>query len=269
MKKSLWTLMVLIFLMTSSLGVMAATDGSTQVLPVITATKGETIQYDLYLQNNQSSVMTLNLVTDNLINAYHPQMLKDGYPLDTFTIEAGMGGIMTLALTIPDNQPIGETLLAITLVDQKGINHGSQLWISVNNDYCLVQSNQISNLSATSGKSFTLQLDVTNTGALVQDQIVPAFDLPSKWVVESVSPATMTLNQGETGSFQVQIYVPPTQSSGSNHLDVTMTSPYTTSYAETIPVNVTSSSSYGLFAIVLIIVAALGTLIYFKKHGRR
>ncbi|WKY45106.1 hypothetical protein Q5O14_03120 [Eubacteriaceae bacterium ES2] len=270
MKRLFLSIMTVTLLLLLSFGsVMAANSDTSAISTSLTGQRGQSVSLDLCLNNPDSQDHTWSISADSPINNYHPVLMLDGLAVSEIQIPAGQAVNVTLTLDIPADHPEGNTALTADFTDENQTLYSYYFWLNVSNDYGLTVSNQLNNLTATSGQSFNIQIDLTNTGALKQEDISLDFGLPSKWVVENITPQKMSLNAQESGSFDVQIFVPSTQAAGTSKIDVTGTSAYGQSETVTIPVDVKSSSSFGIIALILIVISIIVTFVFFKKYGRR
>jgi uncharacterized membrane protein len=256
-------------LLMMSQSVYAASDSVVQMTPEINAIRGESIVYDVLLSNESATDHQISMVVEDSNSAYSPVLLQDNKVVTTIELASSSKLTVALQVTVPDNLSEGHTVIHLKLSDELGTIYDYPISIRISNDYALDITNQITNAQVISGKSFELQVEVTNTGALALETIKVEGNLPRKWVIESSSPEKVSLQSGETGTFNLKVFVPSSQTSGKSDVEFVAVSDHVSSEPLIIPVTVSTNQSFGMFAMVLIILAGLGTWFYFRKHGRR
>ncbi|MGB3367570.1 MAG: NEW3 domain-containing protein [Acidaminobacteraceae bacterium] len=266
-KKLISILLLLVVVFYQS--VFASSSDELIMMPSESAMKGDIISYNLLVDNADIAEHTFVLRESSSQQSYIPTLLIDGVMMNQLKIGAKSKQLATIQLKVPSEVQVGNTIIPISFVDEMGKYYSYFINIQINNDYALEITNQLNNLSVITGNSLSIQVDVSNTGAIAQDMIGLEYNLPSKWVLETVEPKTLTLEPGESGSFNVKIKVPSSQTAGTSNIDIKSSSQYVTSQLLTIPVTVSSNNSFGLIALVLIIATGFGTITYFRKHGRR
>ena len=141
--------------------------------------------------------------------------------------------------------------------------------ITINKDYAITLVSDVNQLESLNGSTFSVQVVVTNTGNKTLENIVIMADLPYKWGVKSVSPETFSLAPKESTAVEVEVVIPSSQTAGNTKISLTAENDMARSEAISIPVKVTAKVNFALFFGGAVVLVALVTFIYFRKHGRR
>jgi uncharacterized membrane protein len=124
-------------------------------------------------------------------------------------------------------------------------------------------------LNVINGSAATLEIELANSGTAEFTDIKPQVDLPYKWILEDISPASLTLKPNESGVFTLRLSVPASQNASTHTIKIICSNGTVPSNELTIPVTVSTSPQYLWWIICGIAVLAVITLLFFKKHGRR
>lgn len=131
-----------------------------------------------------------------------------------------------------------------------------------------ISSAQVS-LRVVNGGTAMLTVNVTNIGATGIQQIQPALELPYKWMTEKCEPQSVNLTPGESGSFQLMLTVPASQSTSTQEILLTCGNAEVSSNQLSIPVTISTNPGYLWIVLAGVLIVAIAAVLYFKKHGRR
>jgi uncharacterized membrane protein len=255
------------FLMTSF--AFAQEDTTTSIQSFLSGNKGESVTYSFEIINNDSLEHSYIVEKSEQSNLYQVQLVTTGNENNPIVLGSNDKKVAKLNLIIPKDSTLNSDEIKLNLIRDDSMKIGLSLSLEIKNDYGLVVVNQMKNLSGISGKSMTVDVVVQNSGHLDLNHIALEYNLPSKWVIESVSPADINLKSGEMGSFSIKLLIPSSQSPGNSNLEIKGISDQISSDSIVMPIKVSKNVTYGFFALGLLIIAVMITLLAFKKHGRR
>jgi uncharacterized membrane protein len=193
----------------------------------------------------------------------------DGKIVTQVDINAGDGAEMMFAVKLSDGSPAGTTAIEVQAARDDGQVFILPVSVTVNQDYSLVITSRLDNLSAITGQELSFDISVSNNGNKNLDNIKLSLELPYKWMLQDANPGKLALKPGESGTCKVRVSIPPSQVSGNNIIKVFAVSDNTASPKVEIPVSVHSDPSSLFWVTGIIALAGAGTLLYFRRHGRR
>jgi uncharacterized membrane protein len=124
-------------------------------------------------------------------------------------------------------------------------------------------------LSVINGSTAALDIAVVNTGSQQLSDIKPRADLPYKWILEDISPASLTLKPNESGVLTLRLAIPASQNASTHTIKIICSNGTETSNELDIPVTISTNPQYIWWIIGGVVVVSVFTLLFFKKHGRR
>lgn len=169
---------------------------------------------------------------------------------------------------------LGNSMAGTTAIDIQANRDDGKVFIlpvsvTVSHDYSLIITNRINNLSVVTGQELSFDISVSNNGNKSLDNIKLSLDLPYKWLLKGTNPEKLSLKSGEIATCKVRVSVPPSQVSGNSTIKISAVSDNTASPKVEIPVSVHNNPNYLFWVIGIIVLAGAGTLLFFRKHGRR
>lgn len=225
--------------------------------------------FKLLIKNDDSKphsyVLSYGPVPDGL-QAY---FALDGKIATKIEVKAQESAIVSFMVKMPDKTPAGTTAIDTQAIRDDGQVFMLPVSVTVNHDYSLIITNRLNGLSAITGQDLSFDVSVINNGRKNLDNIKLSVDLPYKWMLQGTNPEKLSLKPGESGTYKVKVSIPPSQVSGNNTLKVSAASDSTASPKVDIPVAVQNNPNYLFWVIGILVLAGAGTLLYFRKHGRR
>lgn len=143
------------------------------------------------------------------------------------------------------------------------------LSVTTSSDYSLRITNHIKGLNVINGQNTNFDIEVKNTGSKILNNVNLKIEVPYKWILQSVNPQKLQLKPGEGGLFKVQISIPASEMAGNKFIKLSSISGNITSPLTEIGITVQNNPSYLYFILGLILLIGIGTLLYFRKNGRR
>lgn len=251
-----------------SLAQSAGTGSKTAAVNNLVSSNGEAY-FRLYIRNddsiNHKYALTYGLIPKEL----QADFILDSKIINEVEVKAQDSIIAGLKVKMPAGASAGTTVIDIQAKRDDGQIYELPVSVTVNNDYSMVITNRIDGLSVITGQDLSFDVSVLNNGGKNLDNIKLSLDLPYKWILQNTNPGKLSLKPGESGLYKVKISIPPSQVSGNYTIKATAASDSTTSEKVGIPVTVQNNPNYLFWIIGIIAAAGLGTLLYFRKHGRR
>lgn len=187
----------------------------------------------------------------------------------SMSVEAGSSKGLTVAVTPPETIKEGEYTIPCTAISANE-KLSTELKVKITGSYELEVSTPSGNLSldayADSEKDFTLS--IKNTGNVDLNNINLTSSAPTDWDVEFDQPTIDTLEAG--ASVEVTAHITPDKNAITGDYVATITASNEEASAEAqFRISVKTHTSWGIFAVVVIVIllACLGYI--FKKYGRR
>jgi len=248
---------------------MAEGSGTTELSAnYLTIPGGESISR-IMIENKDSKAHYYNLQATGLPDGFKAYFTMDGKGMEGVGLNATDKSMVELHLTTPLKAVQDNGLIQVKSLRDDGLESLMTVSYTINRDFSLEITNEIKKLETLNGKSLSFDISVTNTGNKELKDLALKVDLPYKWTLESVTPEKLSLKPKENGVFKLNVSVPPSQTSGNNTLKIKSFNGVAASQEISIPVTVTASAGYGWWAIGLILIVGIVTLLYFRKHGRR
>jgi uncharacterized membrane protein len=229
---------------------------------------GET-SFHLLIRNEDTQLHNYKLAYDLMPQGMQGKFVQQPKDAAKVAIEPLTSLLVEARISVPESTTAGNHQIIVKVDRDDGQVSFTPLSLTINRDYALSISNEIQNLSGINGQNLSFQIAVANTGKLPLNQVGIKLDLPYKWMVQRVSPEKMNLKPGENGLFNIQLAIPASQAAGNFQLKATAVTGNISSPVKVIPVTIQSNHNYLFWVIALLVLAAISTLLYFRKHGRR
>lgn len=243
--------------------------GSTELsVNYLTVPGGESISR-IMIENNDSKTHHYNLQATGLPDGFKAYITLDGKGMEGLDLTASQKRIVELHLNAPLNAAQDNGLIKVKSSRDDGLESLMPISYTVNHDFSLEITNEISKLETMNGKSLSFDIAVTNTGNKELKDLGLKVDLPYKWTLDKLTPEKLSLKPGEKGVFRLNSSIPSSQGSGNNTLKIRSFNEAATSQEISIPVTVTATAGYAWWAIGLVLVVGIVTAMYFRKNVRR
>ncbi len=225
--------------------------------------------FRLLIRNDDSSPHKYLLEYGPVPGVKQAYFTFDGKTATRVEVNARGRAEVIFTVTMPDDSAAGTTAIDTQATRDDGQVFILPVSVTVNRDNSLVITNRIDNLSVITGQELSFDIFVKNNGNKNLDSIKLSLDLPYKWIPQGTNPEKLILKPGEIGTYKVSISIPSTQVSGNNTIKVSAVSENTASPKVEIPVAVHNNPNYLFWVIGIIVLVGAGTLLFFRKHGRR
>jgi uncharacterized membrane protein len=246
----------------------AGNGSKTAAVDSMISSNGEA-SFRLYIKNDDSRNHKYALTYGLIPKGLQAEFTLDGKIINEVDVKAQDSIIAILKVKTPSQASAGTMVIDAQAKRDDGQIYELPVSVTVNNDYSMVITNRIDGLSIITGQDLSFDISVLNNGGKNLDNIKLSLDLPYKWIMQNTNPGMLSLKPGESGLYKVKISIPPSQVSGNYKIKATAASDSTTSQKVEIPVTVQNNPNYLFWVIGVIAAAGLGTLLYFRKHGRR
>lgn len=230
---------------------------------------GETTSTDIAITNTDTVEHTYTLSYDSLPSDFNGYFKQNNTVVDTVTIHASESDILTFSIDVPTDTATKSLSVPLLFTRDDGVTDTFMITYTLNLDYAVTISNNVTLLKATNGDTINLDVGVTNTGTKDLNGLTLTIDAPYKWVTESVTPETIDLKAGETLGYKVSLIIPTSGQAGEYPIKLTCSNEQITSNELSVPVVVSTNIQYFWWITGIIAALIAFTLLYFKKHGRR
>ena len=270
-KKHLKTVLVGLLLICTMSGGMAAlaADSTATILPNYTIKAGEESVAQFLIKNDSTSAHTYSFIASNVLDGMQSYFTVDSKSAEKLSLQASESAVVQFHLAVPANVTAETVRIDIEVLRDDGISTVTALSYTKNSDYSVQLTGAAENLQVVSGGTLSFDVVVTNTGDKDLNALALNAVLPYKWIQNSVSPETLTLKPGESGSFQLNVSVPVSQSSGTSKIKLTVSNESMSSGELSVPVMVAANSNFVWILGGVAFVVATAAFLYFRKHGRR
>ena len=225
--------------------------------------------FRLFIKNDDSRshkyVLTYGLLSEGL----QADFALDGKIINEVEVKAKDSAIVDFKVKMPVQASAGTIVIDAMANRDDGQAYELPVSVTVNRDYSLLITNRISSLSVITGQELSFDVYVLNNGSKNLDNIKISLELPYKWILQGTNPDKLSLRPGENGLYKVKVTIPPSQVAGNNTIKAFAVSDTVASPKVGIPVSVQNNPNYLFWVIGIIVAAASGTLLYFRRHGRR
>ncbi|MHB1419653.1 MAG: COG1470 family protein [Bacillota bacterium] len=271
-KKTIMALLMMLLIISSTSvasKALAAGNDVSEISSNLLVVPGTESTSRILIENKDAKIHKFSVGIASLTNGFTAYFTIDGRTAETFDIAASGSKLLEMHLVIPQKVGSDAGIIQVKALRDDGIKYVLPISITVNHDYALEITNQFKKLESLNGQPLTLEVAVKNTGNKELSDIQPKLDLPYKWTINEVLPGKLNLKPGESGVIKVIISVPPTQASGNNTIKIAGFNKNAVSKEVSVPVTVTASTGYAWWAIGMLLVAGVTTILFFRKHGRR
>lgn len=237
----------------------------------IMSSRGENVSTSVLIKNDDVKTHNYILVSNSIPKGFQGSFTLNNKIINKLILKSGENEVINLKMKVPQTEKVGSNIFNIEVKRDDGEIFSLPLSITINNEYALSIADSVNGLSVINGQNLTFDVTVLNTGSKKLDNIGLKLDMPAKWMVQSTTPKNLVLNPNEKGVFKVQIMVPSTQVTGNFNINLvaSVAKGKITSTNFTIPVIVQSNPNFIYWIIGLIIIFCIGTVMYFRRHGRR
>lgn len=225
--------------------------------------------YRISVKNTDIKSHKYSLSYGTLPSKFKAEFLLEGKVTKQIEVKAKDTVVVLLQVDVPMNVKAGTEIIKVNVKRDDGQNDMLPLSVTINNDYSLVITNQVKGLNVINGKSTSLDIEVKNTGSKILNNVSLKLELPYKWIDQSGNPVKLQLRPGESGLFKVQILIPTSENAGNKSIKLYSFSDSIKSPQTEIIITVQNNPNYFYFIVGFIIIAGIGTLLYFRKNGRR
>lgn len=249
--------------------VMAAGSSSTELSGnYLTVPGGESISR-IMVENKDAKTHHYNLQATGLPEGFKAYFTLQGKMIEGLDILSSEKRIIELHINTPLKAAQDNGLIKVKTSRDDGLETIMSVSFTVNHDFSLEITNEIKKLESLNGKSLSFDIAVTNTGNKELKDLGLKVDLPYKWMLNKLTPEKLSLKPRENAVFRLNISIPPSEGSGNNTLKIRSFNEAATSQEISIPVTVTATAGYAWWAIGLVLVVGIVTVIYFRKNVRR
>jgi uncharacterized membrane protein len=252
----------------SGLAKSTGSDSKTLAVDNMVSANGDA-SYRLLIRNDDLRPHKYTLSYGLLPKKLQVNFNMDGRAIKELELKAQQNIIVGLNIKMPAQSSAGTTVIDIESKRDDGRVYALPVSVTVNRDYSLLITNQIKGLNVITGQDLSFDVSVLNNGKKNLNNIKLSVDFPYKWILQGVNPSKLSLKPGENGLYIVKVSIPPSQVSGNNIIKASAVSDSITSPKVEIPVSVQNNPNYLFWVIGLIALTGAGTLLYFRKHGRR
>lgn len=234
-----------------------------------TVAAGQRAEYRFEIRNDSNTPHDYSLTLVDLPSDMQASFTAGGPVVDTVTIDAQSYQAVFLRVDVPFEMAVGRYTATVHV--QRDDEQALQvpLTLTVENTYALRISSQNININTFSGQEFQVNVTANNTGASDLNNVSLMVDAPAKWVVQVNPQSIDTLSPDETASFDVTVLVSPAQISIDQQIALVATSDQVSSPETSVQVRVQNNPNYLIYALVIVGLAVVGSVIYFRKQGRR
>lgn len=270
-KVTITLLLTMSIVLLTAMGTMAKEINNTAI--DIMASKGDVVSSRVLIKNDDVKAHKYILNFVSIPKGFQGNLTLNNKIIDKLLLKSGENEVINLNIKVSQTAKAGSNIFNVEVKRDDGKISTLPLSITINNEYSLSIANSVKGLSVINGQNLNFDVTVLNTGSKSLDNIGLKLDIPNKWIVQDTTPQNLALKPRESGVFKVQIMVPVTQVTGNFKINaVACTSADTgkiTSSDVAIPVIVQSNPNFIYWVVGLIIISCIGTVIYFRRHGRR
>jgi len=260
---------ILALLSSMAISVSAQSVGSSELTANTMVSSANEAFFKILIKNNDSKAHSYKLKYGSAKSGLQANFALDGKIITEVEIKALDSATVDFKVKMPDKSPAGATIIDTQAIRDDGQVFTLPVSVTVNHDYSLLITNRLNGLSAITGQDLSFDVSVINNGRKNLENIRLSLDLPYKWILKDTNPQKLSLKPGENGSYKVKVSIPPSQVSGNSTIKVSAVSDNTASPKVEIPVSVQNNPNYLIWVIGILVLAGAGTLLYFRKHGRR
>lgn len=233
-------------------------------------TSGTSFSFSTTIQNNTPNEQSYSF-SSSLPSGWSISFVPSGdtTQVAAITVPARSSQTLDVTVTPPTDVAAGTYSIPVSAISATE-TLDTELTVTITGTYSLSLSTSSGLLSfdANANKESTVTLTVTNDGNVDLENVNLTSSAPDSWTVEFSQSSIDVLKAGATQ--QVTAYVTPAEDAMSGDYSMTMGAKTTevSDYTE-FRVTVKTETVWGVVGISLILVAAGGLWIVFRKYGRR
>lgn len=231
---------------------------------------GTSFSFNTTLINNRGTAQTYSLSADAPTGwsvSFTPS--SESADVASVPVDAGGSESITVGVTPPETITEGEYTIPISAVSSSD-TLSTDLKVTITGSYTVSLSTPSENLSvdAYSNDQTSITLTVTNTGNVDLKDLELTSSAPTDWEVSFSESAIDTLEAG--GTKEVTAYLTPSSDAinGDYVTTITVSNSLATSSAQ-FRVSVKTRTTWGIAAVVIILILLAVLRFIFKKYGRR
>ncbi len=242
----------------------------TASLPEIAITAGNVAGYSVTIVNLgvADRLLFLTIVPPSGWTA----IFKSGsVEVTTLYLYAGNTSALTIAVTPPSTVSVGSYVIPVQVKSESGVVLDElNLTTTVTGSYDMTLGLSTYLTTATSGGTATFTATVTNSGYSTLTGVVADITLPESAWSNAVTPVQVgTLNPKESATFTVVVTTTDTTVSGDYMVTVTGSSDQVSSDSSQVRVTVSTSTSWGIYGVVIAVIFIIALILVFRKFKRR
>lgn len=239
------------------------------VAPAVVAEAGTTASLTFQVANETTAAHSYDLTATGLPPQANASFTEAGSVVTKVKVGAHSRVPVSLEVQVPASARLG--IFEATFVARRddSTHVEAPFTIDVESTYMLKITSASRSISTFSGREFTFDVVVTNTGAAPVANVAPAMDAPPNWAIASSPAAVPSLAPGKGAVFHLKVKVPSSQVAIDQPVKVTVTSDQVSSPASALSVRVQSNPAYLPIAGGVVLFAVLGVAVYFRRKGRR
>lgn len=235
----------------------------------LTVKASQTATYHIEVHNETAVTHDYALALSGLPDGLTTTFTQGGPLLNQVAIPANEYGSVTMQVDVPAATAVGHYTAQFTAVRDDNEQMTLLVTLNVENIYAVKIVSQNLNLSAFSGQDFTFDVTAVNSGAAAVTNLALAIDKPAKWIVQTIPATVPTLAAGAETSFHVVVTVPASQVAVDQEIKLALSSDQTASPDTPLTVRVQNSPTFIYVALIIMGMAIVGAVIYFRRQGRR
>ncbi len=189
--------------------------------------------------------------------------------VQNFLISSGKRGEVTVEVSSLPETPVGCYDGELHVKRDDGKSYSISFSLTVENPYILKTTGAPDRIDVFSGKEFSFNVTVINSGAALLHNLIFKIDAPPKWIIMSEPKILDRLDPGNNVVIKTRVIVPPSQASVIQSVPYHIECMETVSSTGTLTVKVQKSPEYLITALAVLVLAIAGTILFFKKKGRR
>ena len=242
----------------------------TASLPEIAITAGNVADYSATIVNLgvTDRLLLLTIVPPSGWTA----IFKSGsVEVTTLYLYAGNTSALTIAVTPPSTVSVGSYVIPVQVKSESGVVLDElNLTTTVTGSYGMTLGLSTYLTTATSGGTATFTATVTNSGYSPLTGVVADITLPVSAWSDAVTPVQVgTLSPKESVTFTVVVTTTDTTVSGDYLVTVAGSSDQVSSDSSQVRVTVSTSTSWGIYGIVIAVILIIALILVFRKFKRR
>ena len=239
------------------------------VTPDYRITAGNESTAGLMLVNDDMAVHTYELKVSGLSDGLSGYFTSDAGSADQLKINSGDSAEIQFHLQVPGDYAKDGTDATVEILRDDGMSRFIKLHFGMQSSYSAKLTCAVKKVHAESGRSFTVDIAVTNTGSSELDSVSLNTALHGKWILDGITPAAVTLKPGESSTYSVSVSIPVSQSSGTYIIKAAPFNKDMSGSEISIPVQVSSNPYLVWILAAAVLAVSAAAAVYFRNHVRR